>query len=678
MAMVRGSCGVASYDEYRDADVSQSGYLSSQFYAKPLTYTPLGIGAVKQTSRDPTVNGCNMVCAGNALQWCGGGNRLNLYLLNGTSPAPTSSASVPTGTNSASPSTPTATAAGPVTVSNFTGEATNGRALNSVLLPIAGSDTDVETCATACAGYTYFGVEYGSECYCGNQIWEGSVVQTSPDPNVNGCSVLCAANTLEYCGGGDRLNVYQVAPAVTSSSSVSSTRSSSSSILSSSTWSSSAFTLTPSSSSSRQIVGHICFIDQIVHELSNINLIGHINDVSAIKYLDKIKLFIDNSTQLHYPRFISLHQQVYFGCYTEGTGIRALGSVTFPSDTNTIESCVAACSPYKYAGAEYGRECWCSDSFGIGSVFAPDSDCAMRCAGDQYEYCGAGNRLSVYIRNGTGTASSSSSRSQLPSSSSLRSSATSSRVSTSTIPSSSKASVSSILSSSSVRGSSRSSSQISRTPVRSSSSSKISTSTSSVRITSTGSKLSSTSLKSSSSSRISTLTSESSSSSGIKLSTALSTQISSASPSSSSKPETSPSVSSISTSTRASSGVSTSVSRSATSSSLRSSSSTVKASYEPSAAGQKIGSYQYLGCANEIDGRALPGAAFVSGDAMTVESCQAFCATNNYALSAIEYASECYCYNTLMSPATLGNTGSGMSCSGNTGQHTLHSLSSMF
>ncbi|KAJ5047451.1 uncharacterized protein L3040_003278 [Drepanopeziza brunnea f. sp. 'multigermtubi'] len=146
MAMVRGSCGVASYDEYRDADVSQSGYLpnhnmdpnivdssafgqiwkvpfnqNEQFYAKPLTYTPLGIGAVKQTSRDPTVNGCNMVCAGNALQWCGGGNRLNLYLLNGTSPAPTSSASVPTGTNSASPSTPTATAAGPVTVSNFTG-----------------------------------------------------------------------------------------------------------------------------------------------------------------------------------------------------------------------------------------------------------------------------------------------------------------------------------------------------------------------------------------------------------------------------------------------------------------------------------------------------------------------------------------------------------------------------
>ncbi|KAI9051067.1 hypothetical protein LZ554_005175 [Drepanopeziza brunnea f. sp. 'monogermtubi'] len=715
----------------------------------------LGIGAVNQTSRDPTVNGCNMVCAGNALEWCGGGNRLNLYLLNGTSPAPTSSASVPTGTNSASgtPSTPTAAPAGPVTVSNFTGwnylgcysEATNGRALNSVLLPIAGSDTDVETCATACAGYTYFGVEYGSECYCGNQIREGSVVQTSPDPNVNGCSVLCAANPLEYCGGGNRLNVYQVAPFVTSSSSVSSTRSSSSSILSSSTRSSSAFTLTPSSSSSRASSSSSKSSLTLPTTASTSSSKSSATSVSSTKSSTSSRLSTSSGTSTTSRQYSTLTKpsssstisspQVpsstskltssatssatalptlhvvpsaglynYFGCYTEGTGVRALGSATFPSDTNTIESCVAACSPYKYAGAEYGRECWCSDSLGVGSVLAPDSDCSMRCAGDQYEYCGAGNRLSVYIRNGTGTASSSSSRSQLPSSSSLQSSATSSRVSTSTIPSSSKASVSSILSSSSVRSSSRSSSQVSTTPVRSSSSSKISTSTSSVRITSTGSTPSSISVDLSSSSRISTLTSKSSSSSGTKVSTALSTQISSASPSSSSKPGTSSSVSSISTSTRASSGVSTSVSRSATSSSLRSSSSTVKASssstLRPSSIspttsptssktssstkaststsaplwtgtptpGQEIGSYQYLGCANEIDGRALPGAAFVSGDAMTVESCQAFCATNNYALSGIEYASECYCYNTLVSPATLRNTGCDMSCSGNTGE----------
>jgi hypothetical protein len=67
--------------------------------------------------------------------------------------------------------------------------------------------------------------------------------------------------------------------------------------------------------------------------------------------------------------------------------VRALSAAFYPNDTQTIEECTAACSPYLYAGAEYGRECWCGDSFGAGSVLAPDSDCDMVCAGDQYEYC---------------------------------------------------------------------------------------------------------------------------------------------------------------------------------------------------------------------------------------------------------------------------------------------------
>lgn len=105
------------------------------------------------------------------------------------------------------------------------------------------------------------------------------------------------------------------------------------------------------------------------------------------------------SPTLHIVKSVGLYN--YMGCYTEGNGVRALAAASYPNDTNTIEVCVAACSPYMYAGAEYGRECWCADSFGTGSVIAPDSDCSMTCAGDQVEYCGAGNRLSVYIRNGT-------------------------------------------------------------------------------------------------------------------------------------------------------------------------------------------------------------------------------------------------------------------------------------
>ncbi len=67
----------------------------------------------------------------------------------------------------------------------------------------------------------------------------------------------------------------------------------------------------------------------------------------------------------------------------------------------TLEACQAFCSAYQYFGVEYSRECYCGDSFNTGSVGAPATDCSMTCMGAPFEYCGAGNRLSVYARNGT-------------------------------------------------------------------------------------------------------------------------------------------------------------------------------------------------------------------------------------------------------------------------------------
>lgn len=53
---------------------------------------------------------------------------------------------------------------------------------------------------------------------------------------------------------------------------------------------------------------------------------------------------------------------------------------------------------------------------------------------------------------------------------------------------------------------------------------------------------------------------------------------------------------------------------------------------------------------------------------MTIESCQAFCTSNNYALAGLEYASQCYCANALASLSTLGNTGCSMACTGNSAE----------
>jgi hypothetical protein len=80
----------------------------------------------------------------------------------------TCSTAITSGTATSSLPTPT----GPITVANVTGwnylgcysEATTGRALNGLLLPITAANTEVETCAAACSKFAYFGVEYGQEC----------------------------------------------------------------------------------------------------------------------------------------------------------------------------------------------------------------------------------------------------------------------------------------------------------------------------------------------------------------------------------------------------------------------------------------------------------------------------------------------------------------------------------
>ena len=80
-------------------------------------------------------------------------------------------------------------------------EATNGRALTG------GSYFDdsltVEKCAAACKKFTLFGVEYGRECYCGNNLNAGSNKAALGD-----CNFKCSGDASETCGAGNRLDLY--------------------------------------------------------------------------------------------------------------------------------------------------------------------------------------------------------------------------------------------------------------------------------------------------------------------------------------------------------------------------------------------------------------------------------------------------------------------------------------
>ncbi|KAK4555212.1 hypothetical protein LTR86_007508 [Recurvomyces mirabilis] len=62
----------------------------------------------------------------------------------------------------------------------------------------------LEICASFCSKYAYFGVEYAEECYCGNAILPPG---TERDPTA--CSMACAGNSTENCGGPSALSLYE-------------------------------------------------------------------------------------------------------------------------------------------------------------------------------------------------------------------------------------------------------------------------------------------------------------------------------------------------------------------------------------------------------------------------------------------------------------------------------------
>ncbi|KAF2758511.1 heme peroxidase [Pseudovirgaria hyperparasitica] len=100
----------------------------------------------------------------------------------------------------------------PTFASNYQGcyiDSVSGRALN-------GSATNdhltltLANCATFCSEYSFYGLEYTYQCFCGNTL--NSVLAPEYD-----CNMPCSGDDKEICGGPDRLSVYQneayIAPA---------------------------------------------------------------------------------------------------------------------------------------------------------------------------------------------------------------------------------------------------------------------------------------------------------------------------------------------------------------------------------------------------------------------------------------------------------------------------------
>ncbi|KAH8655081.1 WSC domain-containing protein [Tricladium varicosporioides] len=395
----------------------------------------------------------------------------------------------------------------------------------------------LEKCAAACSGFPHFGVEYGRECYCGSTLNTGSV-STSEDE----CNFACSGNAAEKCGAGNRLNVYS--KTVTTPTTC--------------TASYGLMGCYSEGTNQRALVGKMIGNDSMTIDMCAASCSGY--KYFGLEYYrecycgdefsdgsvelaatdctfpcmgdqtevcgggSKLSIYsfdsISNpssasSTSTSAPTSTPSSASLYVanGCRTEGTNGRALASASYFDDAMTVEKCEAICEGYTYFGLEYGRECYCGNLFGTGSVATLASECSMTCPGNRAQMCGAGDRLSLYVLKSSLPVSSSTSLSSLISSSSTLSSISS----TSTSVSSSTSASSSALSSSSLSSVSTSS-----TTTTTSSSTSQAISSSSTQVTPSSTSSSSIQTTSTSFSSVSSTTSSSVSSTFTSITSSLS------------------------------------------------------------------------------------------------------------------------------------------------------------
>lgn len=126
----------------------------------------------------PSAGSCNINCAGNTAQICGGSSSISLY--------------------------------GPSSTWNYAGcygDASSTRPLAAVWVNSAYSGMTVENCQSYCGAnnYTFAGLEYGMECYCGNTI-----SSSSPQLPAASCQtkMRCTGSAAESCGAGNMMDIY--------------------------------------------------------------------------------------------------------------------------------------------------------------------------------------------------------------------------------------------------------------------------------------------------------------------------------------------------------------------------------------------------------------------------------------------------------------------------------------
>jgi len=159
-----------------------------------IDYQYAGVEYARECYCDNTINGpgtvtdigeCNTPCAGDATSFCGAGNRIDIYNQTVQIPVPAIKPSVGSW--------------------QYKGCFREGADRDLRFRIDIAEGVSAETCTATCRANSYglAGLEYGRECWCDNYMPYGQQVDDTK------CSMPCAGNNMELCGGSLSLALYQ-------------------------------------------------------------------------------------------------------------------------------------------------------------------------------------------------------------------------------------------------------------------------------------------------------------------------------------------------------------------------------------------------------------------------------------------------------------------------------------
>ncbi|KIP07197.1 hypothetical protein PHLGIDRAFT_513029 [Phlebiopsis gigantea 11061_1 CR5-6] len=375
-----------------------------------------------------TTSDCNEPCTGDASETCGAGNRLSVFW-SGVPPPPP-----PT-------TVPSVGLWESLGCFNDTGNPrTLGVGINTV-----GPNT-IESCTDACfnAGYPLAGAEFATQCFCGLDFAAGS----GPTPLAD-CDMPCAGNSSEFCGGPNRLNVYNFTgtlphgptpvggggggvPVFPVTSGLPTPWEYAACYVDNAfgrilptelpdnqnltvescidSCSSQNFTLAAMEFSVQCFCGNTLIEGAVLASEADCDMGCGANATEACGGPNRMSVYTatGNVTALPVPTALNTTlpgQWAYQGCLSD-TQDRVFPYQIINTDNNTVEACLNQCATFGYpaAGLEFGDECWCGDIEDVTANspgLADASECNIPCSGDPIHLCGGPNLLQYYAWNGS-------------------------------------------------------------------------------------------------------------------------------------------------------------------------------------------------------------------------------------------------------------------------------------